>query len=133
MLLLLSCYIAPAFWCTLMYELPLTFFSAVSVPFSTTCRSVFRWALVPAHIMTEPPPCSGAKRSFSILQDLVRLCVKSTQTLTHLWIELVPVVMGPRNMIPCPFQTLQMHGWQALRPYFYGFGTVYLIYYYSKC
>ena len=50
---------------------------------SMTCRSVFPWAPIPAHTITEPPPkrsCSVI-RSFRILQTLARLSVKSTQNL----------------------------------------------------
>ena len=79
-------------------KISLTYLSDVSVPLSMTCRSVFPWAPIPAHTITEPPPlrsCSAiqtsAKRSFRILQTLARLSVKSTQNLDssvkRMWVQ----------------------------------------------
>ena len=48
--------IAPAYGRTWTSKISLTYLSAVSVPLSMTCRSVFPWALIPAHTITEPPP-----------------------------------------------------------------------------
>ena len=68
-------------------KISLTYLIAVSVSFSMTCRSVFPWALIPAHTMTDRPPkrsCSATHavaRSFWLLKTLVCLSVKSTQNL----------------------------------------------------
>ena len=48
--------IAPAYGWTWTSKIALTYLYAVSVPLSMTCRSVFPWALIPAHTITEPPP-----------------------------------------------------------------------------
>ena len=46
--------IAPAYGRTWTSKISLTYLSAVCVPLSMTCRSVFPWALIPAHTITEP-------------------------------------------------------------------------------
>ena len=48
--------IAPVYGRTWTSKISLTYLSAVSVPLSMTCRSIFPWALIPAHTITEPPP-----------------------------------------------------------------------------
>ena len=50
--------IAPAYGRTWTSKISLTYLSAVSVPLSMTCRSVFPWALIPGHTKT----ASGSSR-----------------------------------------------------------------------
>jgi hypothetical protein len=101
---------APAYVRTWTSKIPLTYLTAVSVPFSMMWRSVFPWAFIPYHTMTEPLPktvvfCNAcwAKRLFGLLQTLARMSVKSTQnldssvkrtgvkSLTSMWHESVPI------------------------------------------